>query len=93
MQALEQRFEIKSSCVGPAAVGVGGRGRTGTSNGPAPTATNGEAMVEGMIGVQALEQSREMHPGRVGGRARPEARRYARPRPRAQSGQRGDYPR
>ena len=39
-QALEKRFEIKSSCVGPAAVGVGDRRGTGTATGPAPTATN-----------------------------------------------------
>ena len=45
-QALEKRFETKPSCVSPAAAGVGGKG-TGSPGAPAPTATNGEVMVNG----------------------------------------------
>ena len=60
-EALEKRFEIKSQCVGTAALRLGGRASAGiphsgqpaqprgagASNGPAPTATNGEEMIEG----------------------------------------------
>ena len=60
-EALEKRFEIKSQCVGPAALRVGGKAGVGSSNGPtaagsgaangpAATATNGEAMIEGTEG-------------------------------------------
>ena len=45
-QSLEKRFEIKSSCVGSAVAGVWAKG-TGSPSAPAPTATNGEDMVEG----------------------------------------------
>ena len=44
--SLEKRFEIKSSCVGPAAAGASSGG-IGTPSGPAPTATNGEDMADG----------------------------------------------
>ena len=44
---MEKRFEIKSQCIGPAALGVGGQSGTGASNGPAATATKGERLVEG----------------------------------------------
>ena len=60
-EALEKRFEIKSQCVGPAALEIGGKAVVSTSNGlteagagacegPAATATNGEKMIEGTEG-------------------------------------------
>ena len=46
-QALEKRFEIKSSCVGISPAAVSGGGAVGSSGAPSPTATNGEEMIEG----------------------------------------------
>ena len=45
--ALEKRFEIKSECISPVAAGVGEQKGAGATEGPATTATNGEAMKEG----------------------------------------------
>ena len=46
-QALERRFEIKSSCVGISPTAVGGSGKVGSPGAPSPTVTNGEELVEG----------------------------------------------
>ena len=46
-QALERRFEIKSSCVGISPTAVGGSGKVGSPGAPSPTVTNGEGRVEG----------------------------------------------
>ena len=43
-KALENRFEIKTQCVGPGAVNGGWKKVSGTASGPAPTTTQGEAI-------------------------------------------------
>ena len=48
--ALEKRFEIKSQCVGPGALKLGGRCGASTTTGPAPASTHGEALIEGTEG-------------------------------------------
>merc|ERR1712078_164577 len=49
-KALENRFEIKTQCVGPGAINGGWKKVTGAATGPAPTATQGEPIQEGSEG-------------------------------------------
>ena len=48
--ALETRFEIKSQCIGPGALGLPGSVVAGSGHGPAATAAQGEKMIEGTEG-------------------------------------------
>ena len=48
--ALENRFEIKTQCIGPGAIAGVGQRVSGTASGPAPTTAQGEAIQEGTEG-------------------------------------------
>ena len=48
--ALENRFEIKTQCIGPGAIAGVGQRVSGTATGPAPTTAQGEALQEGTEG-------------------------------------------